>query len=230
MKELISNSAFFGVFISLAAYEIGMFLRKKTKWAVCNPLLISIILIMGLLLVLRIPYSHYQEGAQYISYLLTPATVCLAVPLYEQFHLLRKNAFAILVGVAVGVLSSLSVIFLLSLAFGLGHAEYATLLPKSITSAIGIDLAKEFGGYPEITVTTIVITGLFGNIFAESILKCFLVSHPVAKGVGIGTAAHAMGTAKALEMGEVEGAMSSLSIALAGLFTVIGAGIFANLI
>ena len=230
MQDFITNSIFFGVFLSLFAYEIGMFLKKKTGLVICNPLLVSIIIVIVFLLAFKIPYAEYSKGSQYISYLLTPATVCLALPLYEQISLLKDNFLAICLGIASGVLTSLSVVLALSLIFKFGHAEYAKMLPKSITTAIGIDISKELGGYPEITVAVIIITGVFGNVFADYILKLFLVKHPIAKGIGIGTAAHAMGTSKAIELGEIEGAMSSLSIAVAGLFTVIGAGIFANFI
>lgn len=230
MKEFITNSVFFGVFLSLFAYEIGMFLRKKTGLVICNPLLISIVFVILFLLVFKIPYEDYNTGSKYISYLLTPATVCLALPLFEQISLLKDNALAICLGIGSGVITSLCVILALSIVFGFGHAEYATMLPKSITTAIGIDISKELGGYPEITVAVIIITGVFGNVFADYILKLFFIKHPIAKGIGIGTAAHAMGTSKAIELGEIEGAMSSLSIAVAGLFTVIGASIFASFI
>ncbi len=230
MHEFMNNSIFFGVFVSLFAYEIGMFLRKKSGNVLFNPLLISVAIVILFLVIFKIPYSEYNVGSQYISYLLTPATVCLAVPLYEQIHLLKSNYIAISIGIATGVFTSLFTILILSLLFRFTHAQYATMLPKSITTAIGIDISQELGGYPEITVAVIVITGILGNIFAEQILKLFFVKHPIAKGIGIGTSAHAMGTTKAIELGEIEGAMSSLSIAVAGLFTVIGASIFANFI
>ena len=228
MKEYIDNSVFFGVFLSLFAYEAGMLLKKKTGLVIFNPLLVAIVLVITFLLAFKIPYENYEAGSKYINYLLTPATVCLAVPLYEQISLLKTNFWAILLGIFSGVLTSLLLVLCLSLVFKFGHAEYVTLLPKSITTAIGIDISKELGGYPEITVAVIIITGVFGNVFADYILKLFLIKHPIAKGIGIGTAAHAMGTSKAIELGEVVGAMSSLSIAVSGLITVVGAGIFSN--
>lgn len=220
MSDFFSQSVYFGAFASLAFYEAGLFLKKKFKCGIFNPLLISTLLTIGLLLVLDIDYDTYYAGAKYISYLLTPATVCLAIPLYEQFELLKKNYAAVLAGIVSGVLTSGVLVFAFSVLFRLSHAEYVTFLPKSVTTAIGMVLSEEFGGYPSITVAMIVITGVFGNMMAEPVCRIFHIVEPVARGVGIGSSAHAMGTAKAIEMGEVEGAMSSLSIAVAGLLTV----------
>ena len=160
--------------------------------------------------------------------LLTPATVCLAIPLYEQLQLLKKNATAILVGIASGVAVSGGAILAMAILFGLTHTQYVTLLPKSITTAIGIGLSAELGGYIAITVAAIIITGLTGNIVGDKLCNIFGIEHPVAKGVAIGTSTHVMGTSKAMELGEVEGAMSSLSVAVAGLMTVAAALVFEN--
>lgn len=230
MSELFANSVFFGVFISLFSYGIGTFLKKKFKLVIFNPLLISVIITIAALLILDIDYEKYSAGAKYISYLLTPATICLAVPLYEQFELLKKNYKAVLIGITGGVVTSLVSVLLLVLLFNLGHSSYITLLPKSITTAIGIAVSEELGGYVAITAAVIIITGILGNILAESICRLFHITDPVAKGVAIGTSSHAIGTTKAMELGEIEGAMSSLSIVVAGLLTVIGAGIFSQFI
>ena len=178
---------------------------------------------MAVLSLLKIEYKHYNEGAKYISYLLTPATVCLAVPLYRQFTLLKQNKNA-------GVLTSLLSVFLLAKLFGLDHEQYVTLLPKSITTAIGLGISEELGGFTTITVAVIIVTGIMGNVIAELVFRIFRIEEPVAKGLAMGTASHAIGTAKALEIGEIEGAMSSLAIAVAGLVTVFAAPLFANLI
>ena len=230
MKEMLTGSAFFGVFISLLGYEVGLFLKKKLKNPIFNPLLISIIFVIAALLILDIDYDTYNEGAKYISYLLTPATVCLAVPLYEQLSLLKKNWKAIIIGITSGVITSLTSVFVLALAFGLTHEEYVTLLPKSITTAIGMELSRELGGIVTISVAVIVVTGIFGNVIAELVCKLFRIKEPVAKGVAIGTASHAVGTAKAMEMGQEEGAMSSLAIAVAGILTAVLISIFAQFI
>lgn len=230
MKELLGNSLFFGVAISVLAYQAGIAARRRWKLAVLNPLLISIVIVMAVLLIFGIDYETYNEGAKYLSYLLTPATVCLAIPLYEQLEHLKKNSKAIAAGIAAGVLSSLGSVLALAAAFGLSHEEYVTLLPKSITTAIGMGVSEELGGIVTITVAVIIVTGVIGNIIAERILKIFRIQEPVAKGIAVGSASHAIGTAKALEMGEIEGAMSSLSIAVSGLLTVVGASVFSALL
>ena len=227
MSELLGDSLFFGVVVSVLAYQAGLWIKRKWKLAVFNPLLISIFLVIAVLLIFDVDYERYNEGAKYLSYLLTPATVCLAIPLYEQLEQLKKTAKAIATGILSGVLSSLVSVLALAAAFGLSHEEYVTLLPKSITTAIGMGVSEELGGIVTITVAVIIVTGVLGNIIAELVCKIFRIHEPVAKGIAIGSASHAIGTAKAMEMGEVEGAMSSLSIAVSGLLTVIGASVFA---
>ena len=228
MAEFASNSLFFGMALSLAAYGVGVFLRSRWKFALFNPLLVAIVLVVAFLVGFHIDYDTYMEGARYISYLLTPATVCLAVPLYQQFSLLKKNAKAVLLGIAAGTLASLCVILGLCVLFALDHTMYVTLLPKSITTAIGIGVSEELGGIPSLTVVVIIITGVLGNIFAELICKVFRITDPIAQGVGIGTSTHAVGTARAMEMGEIQGAMSGLSVVVAGLMTVVLANLFAG--
>lgn len=229
MKELLVDSVFFGAVLSLAAYESGVLLKKKFKLAVFNPLLIATAAVIATLSLLKVEYTHYNESAKYISYLLTPATVCLAVPLYQQLELLKKNLKAVAGGITAGVLASLLSIFLLAKLFSLSHQQYVTLLPKSITTAIGMGISEELGGIQTITVAVIIVTGIFGNVTAEFICRLFRIHNPVAKGLAIGTSSHAIGTAKAMELGEIEGAMSSLAIAVAGLLTVLGASVFAVL-
>ncbi|MGN1145366.1 MAG: LrgB family protein [Acetatifactor sp.] len=230
MKELLTQSVFFGVVISLLCYEIGLWVKKKTKLAIANPLLIAVLLIVGFLLLFDIDYEVYEKGAGYISFFLTPATVSLAIPLYRKLTLLRRYPKAILGGIGAGVLTAMVSIFLMSLAFGLNHQQYVTLLPKSITTAIGMGVSDKMGGVMTITVVAISITGIMGNIVAETLCRIFRIEEPIAKGLAIGTASHAMGTAKAMELGEVEGAMSSLSIVVAGIMTVVTVSIFANFI
>ena len=228
MKSFLTDSVFLGVVVSLLTYEFGLWFKKKVKIVIFNPLLISVIAVMVFLVVFHIDYADYQEGAKYISYLLTPATVCLAVPLYEQFELLRKNLKAVIAGIISGVFTSMTCILVLALLFRFDHQQYVTLLPKSITTAIGMGVSEELGGYVTITVAVIVVTGVLGNIFGELICKIFRIKEPIAKGLALGSAAHAIGTAKAMEMGEIEGAMSSLSIAVAGILTVVLSSVFAG--
>ena len=224
------SSAFAGVSLSLIAYWIGTLLKKKWNLAIFNPLLISIAVTIVVLLVGNISYETYNEGAQYLSWFLTPATVSLAIPLYEEFELLKKNAMAVTAGIITGVITSLTTVFVLAVLMKLSHEEYVTLLPKSITTAIGMGVSEEMGGYVTITVAVIVITGVLGNMLAEIVCKIFKLQEPIAQGVAIGAAAHAVGTAKAMEMGEIQGAMSSLSLAVAGVVTVIFASVYAGFI
>ncbi len=230
MKEIILNSMYFGIALSILTYFIASKIRAKTGLEFLNPLFLTIVLIIIFLVSFKIEYEAYNSSAKYLSYLLTPATVCLAVPLYKQLNLLRKNIKAVIIGITVGVITSLGSIFLLSFLFGLNHAQYISLLPKSVTTAIGVGISEELGGIPSITIAAIVLTGNLGNLLAEWICKLFKIKEPIAVGLAIGTSSHALGTTKALEIGEIEGAMSSLSIAVAGLLTVVFASIFAMLI
>ena len=230
MSEILSGTAYFAVVLTLLCYQIGVWFKKKTGWAIATPLLTAALLIIGVLLLLDIDYTDYKAGAQMINFLLTPATVCLAIPLYRQLVLLKKYPLAIFAGVASGVMTNVICIFLMSMAFKLTHVQYITLLPKSITTAIGMGISEKMGGIVTITVVSICITGVLGNVIAEFWLKLSKITEPIAKGLAIGTSSHALGTTKAMEIGEVEGAMSSLSIVVAGVMTVIVISIFGNFI
>ena len=228
MNSVLTDSMFFGAVISVLGYLIGIYCRKKIS--VVNPLLIAIVLTIVVIKALDIDYETYNSGAKYISYLLTPATVSLAIPLYRQINVLKSHAKEVFIGILAGVIASMGSILLMAYLFSLTHEQYVTLLPKSITTAIGMGVSEELGGIQTITIAVIIITGVFGNIIAEGVLKIFRIKEPVAKGLAIGTASHAIGTAKALEIGETEGAMSILAVAVAGLMTVATASFFASLL
>ena len=230
MKAFLTESVFFGALVSLAGYELGLILKKKFKLAIFNPLLIGSVSVIAVLLLLDVNYESYNEGGKYLSYLLTPATVSLAVPLYEQLELLKKNLKAVAAGILSGVIASVVGVFTLCKLFGMNHQQYVTLLPKSITTAIGMGVSEELGGIVTITVAVIVITGVLGNVIADLVYKVFRIEEPVAKGLALGTASHAIGPAKAMELGMTEGAMSSLAIAVAGLLTAVLAPVFSGLI
>ena len=230
MNEFFQSSMFAGVALSLISYLIGMLLKKKFKLGIFNPLLIAIVVSIIVLLIGKVDYKVYNQGAKYLSWLLTPATVCLAIPLYEQWSLLKKNFKAVLLGLIEGVVTSLGTVYVLSLIMGLSHKDYVTLLPKSITTAIGMGVSEELGGYVTITVAVIIVTGVLGNMIGELVCKIFRITEPISKGLAFGSAAHAIGTAKAIEIGEVEGAMSSLAIAVSGILTVVLASVFAYFI
>lgn len=229
MKEFISSSSFFGLLLSLITYLLGLTIKRKFKYSFINPLLIAIVLTIGVLVLCNIEYDTYNSSAKYLSYLLTPATISLALPLYEQIDKLKKNALAILIGILSGVITSLTTVLLLSKVFGFPYEVFVTFLPKSITTAIGMSVSEQLGGYVSISVTAIVLTGVLGNVICDLILKIFGIKNKIAKGIAIGTASHAIGTSKAMEMGEVEGAISSLSIVVAGIMTVLLVNIFVNL-
>ena len=230
MNEMILSSATFGVVISFLGYVLGLALKERFRIGVFNPLLLAILFVIAVLKVFRIDYASFHASAKYLSYLLTPATVCLAVPLYAQLEKLRQNLAAIFCALTVGVLTSLLSVLLLSALFGLSHQEYVTLLPKSITTAIGMGVSEELGGHVSITVAAIILTGILGNVSGDLVCRVFRITEPIAKGLGIGAASHAIGTARAMEWGELEGAMSSLAIVVSGLLTVIGASFFAKLL
>lgn len=229
MNEILGNAAYLGVTISLAGYAVGLWLKKKINKPFANPLLISILLVMGALVVLKIDYDVYNESAKYLSYLLTPATVCLAIPLYQQLELLKKHFKAVIGGLTAGVASSLFSVWGLSFLFRLTHEQYVSLLPKSITTAIGMGVSQELGGIVTLTVASIILTGVLGAVIGEAVCKLFRIKNRVAVGLAFGSAAHAVGTSRALEIGEIEGAMSSLAIAVSGLITVTVASFFVGL-
>lgn len=207
MAEFLQNSLFFGAFASIGAYMLGVLIKNKLKLAILNPLLIAIVLLIAFLAAFHLDYEVYSESAAYLSYLLTPATVCLAVPLYQQLETLKKNWVAIVCGIAAGTVAGLGSVLGLAALFGLSHEEYVTFLPKSITTAIGMGVSQELGGITAITVAVIILTGIQGNIIAEGILRLLRITEPVARGLAIGTSAHAIGTTRAMELGETEGAM-----------------------
>ena len=225
LNGFLSGSAAWGVMLTLAAFALGTLINRATGKAIFNPLLLGSIFVIILLSVLNIPYADYKASASPVNYLLLPATISLAIPLYEKWDLLKENAAAIIAGISVGTLVSLGSALALALALGLTREQYATLLPKSVTTAISMDVAAA-----ALTGAIVILTGIAGNLLAESVCKWFHITDPIAKGVGIGTSAHAVGTSKALQMGEVEGAMSGLSIAVAGVLTAVLCPFFVGLI
>lgn len=221
MIDFLNTSAVWGAALTLAAFALGTFLHRKTKEAWCNPLLWGSIFVIIVLSVLKIPYPDYKGSSTPLTYLLFPATVSLAVPLYEQWELLKKNVLAILAGIAAGVVTSIGSVLLLAWLFRFDAASAVSLLPKSVTTSIGVDVSTELGGIPALTTAVIILTGIIGNLLAVSLCKLLRITNPIARGIAIGTSSHAIGTSKALEIGQIEGAMSSLSIAVAGILTAI---------
>lgn len=218
--DIFTNNMFFGIFISLVAFEIGLLIYRKTKFPLFNPLLIAAILIIAFLKIFNIDYDTYNKGGQFINIFLGPATIVLAVPLYKQFNLLKENFVPIISGILIGSLISILSVISISLFLGLDNNLMISLLSKSVTTPIGIEITNSLGGVSSITVLAIVLSGIIGAVVGPTVFKVLRINNPIAKGISLGTASHAVGTSKALEIGETEGAMSSLSIGVAGIITV----------
>ena len=217
----VFDTEIFGVILTILFFNIGIYIQKKTNKPIFNPLLIAILGIILFLSITKIPYESYKLGGDRINFFLGPVTIVLAVPLYKQFDLFKKYLLEILIGISCGVVGSFISIKLI------GHFTNAdvdiinSLIPKSITTPMGISLTKTLNGVEAITVVSIILTGIVGAIISPIVFKFGKINHPVAKGIALGTSAHALGTTKALEIGEVEGAMSGLSIGISGIITVI---------
>lgn len=229
MKAII-ESPYFGILLSLVMYMIGLKIAQKVKSPLANPLLIAMILVIAFLKAFNISYETYNNGAKYISFLIAPATVAMIINLYKNIDLLKKNIVPVLVGVTAGVLTSILSVYLMAKLFGLDNQLRASIMPKSLTTAIGSAISEEYGGIVPITIVCMVISGIGGAVVAPTVMKIVKVEDPVAQGVGIGTTSHAVGTSRALQMGEIQGAMSGLSIALAGFISVILIPIIVKLI
>lgn len=221
MAEFLQSISLFPLVLTLGTYQIGLWCNKKTRSALCNPLLISAILCIAVLGIMGFDPQVYQKGTSGISWLLTPATVCLAVPLYEQLKVLKKHLPAVLTGIVAGTLTSLLFIFLLCRLFRLEDIVTISLLPKSITTAIALALTEQSGGISALTTIAIVITGILGNLSGSALCKLLRITDPIAQGVGFGTASHVIGTSRAMEVDPLTGAVSSLSLAVAGILTAV---------
>ena len=217
----VLNTPIFGIVLTVLFFNIAVYIQKKTKNPAFNPLLISILGIIVCLNIFKIPYENYKIGGNAINYFLGPITIVLAVPLYRQFELLKKYKLEILIGISCGVIVSFISIIFIGKLFNTSTEIINSLIPKSITSPMGISLANTINGIQAVTVVCIILTGILGAIIAPTVFKLGKITNPIAKGVALGTSAHALGTSKAIELGEVEGAMSGLSIGISGLITVI---------
>ena len=225
MSELL-ESPFFGVALTILAYTAGTLLQKKTGLVLCNAMLVAVILVMAVLVLFHIPYEAYYQGGSLINLFLGPATACLAVSVYTKIDLLKRYWLPVLAGCVTGVVTSVGCVFLLCRLFGLDASLTMSLLPKSVTTPIAAAVAESHGGVVSIAVAAVCFTGIVGNLAAPALIRLFRVKDPLARGLAIGACSHAMGTAKALELGETEGAMSGLAIGLCGLFTSLASLLF----
>lgn len=221
MNEFFTELSLFAIVLTIGAYQVGMWCQKKTKSALCNPILIAAILVIAVLLLTGIKPEDYQAASAGLNWLLTPATVCLALPLYRQFKLLKKNLPAIAAGIAAGTATSLLVILLLCSLLGLDRQLTVSLLPKSITTAMGIVLSEQNGGIAALTSVVIIITGILGSLTGSFLCKILKLTDPVSQGVAFGTASHVIGTSRATEIDPLAGAVSSLSLAVSGVLTAV---------
>lgn len=219
MEELI-NTPYFGLIISILTFELGIYLNNKTKLSLFNPLLVSIVLTISILIAFNIDLEIYNKGGNLLSFFLGPATVILAVPLYNRLDLLKTNYKAILIGITTGTLTGIVSIIYLTKLFKLDVGVGLAMIPKSVTTPIGMEISKQIGGISSITVAAIILTGILGAVIGPFICNLFGIKNKVAVGIAIGTSSHAVGTSRAIELGETEGAMSGLAIGIAGLITV----------
>lgn len=219
--EALYTSPYFGVALSIIAFGLGVKIQQKTKSPLCNPLIIAIVLIIGVLLVFRIPYDSYNEGGEIINMFLAPATACLAVSIYTKLSILKKYWLPIIVGCIAGSLASMASVYGMCRLFGLDQSLTMSMLPKSVTTPIAVSVAQAHGGVVPVTVVAVIFTGILGSIAAPLLIRIFKVSDSVAAGLAIGACSHAVGTSKAIEIGEVEGAMSGLAIGICGVVTVV---------
>ena len=221
MAEFLEGISLFPIVLTLGAYQVGLWCRKKWNNPLCNPILIAVILVIGVLLLTGINVDTYSQGTSIISWLLTPATVCLALPLYQQLKALKKSLSAILAGAAAGTVTSLAVVLGTCKLFRLDNQVTVSLLPKSITTAMGMVLSVENGGIESLTVAVIIVTGILGSLAGSMLCKLFRIKDPVAQGVAFGTTSHVIGTSRANELDPLTGAVSSLSLAVAGILTAV---------
>ena len=221
MPDFPASGSCFCILLTLLCFSFGSFLQKKTKLAVLNPILLAAIMVIVLLQLLGIPNEAYQEGCKTLQFFLTPDTICLAIGFYEQFSALKQHLLCICAGVTAGVLSSIGTVYLLSGMLQLDTDLMLSLLPKSVTTAIGTPLSEELGGIASIATAAIVITGVIGNMMGPALSKLLRIHDPIAQGVAFGTSAHVIATAKAAQISELTGAVSSLSLTVCGLITTI---------
>ena len=224
------ESPFFGVTLTTLAYWLGCRIQKKTGLVICNGLVLAVGMIVAVLVVFDIPYDAYNAGGSLINLFLGPATVCLAVTIYSQIDLLKRHLLPILAGCAAGTLAAVLSIWGMCRLFGLDRALTVSLMPKSVTTPIATAISEGQGGIVSLTVAAVIYTGILGNLCAPAMIRLFRVRDPMAAGLAIGACSHAMGTARALELGETEGAMSGLAIGLCGIFTTAAALFFGVLL
>lgn len=217
----LTNDPLFGLLLTLLVYILFKKISEKVKLSLLNPIVLSIVLIIIILRMFNIPYENYFKGAEILNRMIVPATVALAMPLYKNFHLLKKYYKQILTGIGISTLLLTFLLGLIMAVIKIDSQILASILPKSVTTAIAVGVSEKINGITSITIITVIVCGNIGAIFGESVFKMFNITNPIAQGISLGTTSHAIGTSKAIEMGEVQGSMSGLAIIITGLFTVL---------
>lgn len=215
------ENKFFGIIITVLALEIGKWINEKAKNPLVNPLLIGILLVIGFLKLTGIPYESYKLGGDFIAFFIGPATVAMILDLYKNLDLLKSNLKPVFVGILLGCVITLGLVFLITKIVGFDKQLIVSLLPQSVTTAIAISLSEEYAGIVALTAIVVVIRGISGAVIAPLVMKIFKIDDPVAQGVAIGTSSHAVGTSEARKLGQVQGGFSGLSVAVAGIITAV---------
>ena len=221
MNEFLTSSSFFCIALTLIVFSLSSALQQKTKLTILNPVLVSAALVIAILLALDIPNEVYQSGCQLLTYLLTPATICLAISLYEKFRELKKHLWCIAAGILAGTVCGIGSVYLLCTCMGLDRVLLVSLLPKGVTTAIGAALSEEMGGIAAVTTTVIILAGIVGNMAGPVLCRLLKINEEIAQGVAYGTASHVIGTSKAVQISQLAGAVSSLSLTIAGVVTAV---------
>ena len=220
MSEIYA-SPLFGIVLCIFSFEIGLWINRKTHSPLANPLMIAVVICIAVQQIFPIPLESFQQGGDIITMFLAPATAALSLSIYNQLDTLKKNLLPILAGTLTGSITSIGSVIGLCKLFGLDEELTASLIPKSVTTPIAMEVSRQHGGIVSFTVAAVIVAGIFGAILAPVLIKLFRVKNPVEAGIAIGTCSHALGTSKALEIGETEGAMSGIAIGVAGIITVV---------
>ena len=222
MNELLINKPIISIAATVIVYVISFYVSKYIKLPILPPIILSISIVSILIIILDIDYQAYNSGAKFLTYLITPATICLAIPIYRKRDVLQKNYSTILISICVGIISGcVSTFILVTYVFKLNSILLGSLLTKSITTPIAIEITENLGGIRSLAIVAVILSGISGGIAGPFICKIFNINSPFSKGIALGTASHAFGTIKALEIGETEGAMSSLALVVAGIISIV---------
>ena len=229
MIETLMNIPVFGVLLTLVAFWVGVLIYNKTKLSFLQPILTATILIIAVLKIGNLDYEVYKAQNAFLNFMLAPAAVVLAVPLYKNIHILKKNAFPVIMGIVSGSLVTMGSCIFLGKILGTQEQIIVSMVPKGVTNPIAIEVSQIIGGIPELTIALVVFTGIFGGSVGPEVIRFLGIKNKIAKGIALGSMCHAVGTARAFKEGEIEGAMSSLAMGIAGIFTALAAPLIVSI-